>query len=472
LGIRKTAYETPNRQCDSDKVQDGDDLVLVSGQKLSGLKFQLLAPSVITGTVFDPSGEPVTGAEVQAVRFYSFRGDLRISMSTQGASTDDRGQFRLFHLIPGRYFLRVEDAFYFRQRFEGNEDQTAKGVKGFLPIYYPDTTDLSQATLFEVKPGEELRGVDFTIHLTQVLRVRGRAINGLTGERIKDGSVAVQPLPPAIRENGGTSISLGEEDKPFTINDLVSGRYIVSVDGFVLPDRKRWGGWQEIDLTDSNLDDIQIKAFPSHDLVGRVQGIGGKKLNSPHMQVGLEPHGNLASGETSANANTDGSFLLFDVKQDAYDIDISGLPEGYYLKSARFGNIDAIEDGLRIGGEAPTLPLVLEVSSAGGQIDGIVQIANGKSACNATVVLIPDTNHRFVHRYYQETEIDRFGHFALRGIAPGSYKLFAFDDADEVGYRDPGSLQPYENQGQPAQIDEGDHRTLDLKLILTGKKNP
>jgi hypothetical protein len=283
--------------------------------------------------------------------------------------------------------------------------------------------------------------------------------------------VAVEPLPPAIRENGGTSISLGEEDRQFTINNLVSGRYIVSVDGFVLPDRKRWGGWQEIDLTDSNLDDIQIKAFPSHDLVGRVQPIGGKKLDSPHLQVGLEPHGNLAYGETFANVNADGSFLLFDMKQDTYDIDVHGLPEGYYLKSARFGNIDAIEE-VRNGGEPPTLPLVLEASSAGGQIDGIVQMANGKSACKATVVLIPDAYHHSVHRYYQETEVDRFGHFALRGITPGAYKLFAFDDADEVGYRDPGSLQPYENQGRPAQIGEGEHRTIELKLIPTGKKSP
>jgi hypothetical protein len=468
IWIRKTAYESPRRQCDSDKVQEGDELTLVSGQKLSGLKFQLLSPAVITGAVFDPSGDPLTGAEVQAVRFYSYDGDLKLSSATRG-TTDDRGQFRLFHLAPGWYFLRIEDAFDFRNRFVGHEDPTAKGMKGFLPIYYPDTTDLREATLFQIEPGEELRGVDFTIHPAQVLRIRGHAVNGLTGERINDGTVAAGVLPPAIPENRGASISLDQEGQQFTIDDLVPGRYIVSVDAFVLPDRKRWGGWQEIDLTDSSLDDILIKAFPGHDLVGHVQAIGGKKLDSTGLQVILEPRGDLAYGYTFANAKTDGSFLLFDVKQDTYEINVAGLPEGYYLKSARFGNIEVLEDGLRIVGDSSTLPLVLEASPAGGQVDGTVQMANGKSACNATVVLIPDANRRAVQRYYQETEVDRFGRFAVRGIAPGAYKLFAFDDVHEVGYRDSASLQAYENQGQSAQIGEGDHRTIELKLIPTGK---
>jgi len=469
---RKTAYESPVRQCDSEKLQDGDELTLISGQKLSGLKFQLLSPSVITGTVFDQSGDPVTGASVEAVRFHSYRGEVRLASSTLDARTDDRGQFRLFHLKSGRYFLRVQDAFDFRQRFEGREDQTTKEIKGFLPIYYPDTTDISQATVLEINPGEELRGIDFTVHPSRVLRIRGRAVNGLTGRWINDGSAAIESLPPAIHENRATGYSLAEGDKQFTIDDLVPGRYIVSVVGWVPPERERWGGWQEVELTDSSLDDLRIKAFPGHDIVGRVQGVGGKKLDSSDLQVILEPRDDLAYGHAFANAKTDGSFLLLGVEQGTYDISVAGLPEAYYLKSARFGNVESIEDGLRIVGEPPTVPLVLEASPAGGQIDGIVEVKNGKSACNATVVLIPDASRRSVERYYQEVEVDHLGHFALRGIAPGAYKLFAFDDAEEVGYRNPEFLQAYENQGQPVEIGEGDQRTISLKLIPAGNKKP
>ena len=60
IWVRKDGYESPGRQCSSETIQDGDDLTIVSGQKLLGLKFQLLAPAVVTGTAFDPSGDPFT----------------------------------------------------------------------------------------------------------------------------------------------------------------------------------------------------------------------------------------------------------------------------------------------------------------------------------------------------------------------------------------------------------------------------
>jgi len=475
IEVRKDGYESPSRQCDSDKIQNGDDLTLISGQKLSGLKFQLLSPAVVTGTVFDPSGEPLTGAEVQAVSLYTYKGARTVSSASRSAMTDDRGQFRIFHVPPGRYFLRLkDDAYYFYRRSEAADNKTAKGGNGYLPIYYPDTTDMSRATLLELKPGEELSGIDFTIHPAQVLRISGRATNGLTGERINFGTVAVDQLPPAVRENGGQSITIDENklDRKFEINDLVPGRYILSVDAWVLPDRKRWGGWQEIELTDSNVDDIQVKVFPGRDLVGRVRALVDKKLDFSDLQVALKPRGDSNYGFTFTNVGADGAFTLVDVKQDIYEISLAGLPSDYYLKSARLGTIDAMEDGLRIGTDPPASPLVLEVSSAGGQIDGTVHMGNGKAACTAMVVLIPEENYRSIERLYQTTEVDRLGHFILRGIAPGAYRVFAFDDLGEVEYRDSGSIALYEHQGQSATINEGDHRTISLNLIATGNKNP
>ena len=104
-------------------------------------------------------------------------------------------------------------------------------MKGFLPIYYPNTTELNQATLLDVKPGEELSQINITVHLAEVLRIRGSLLNGITGEPIKDGSVSISSLRPAIRENSAGSTSVGE-DSLFEIKDLVPGKYIVSADGW------------------------------------------------------------------------------------------------------------------------------------------------------------------------------------------------------------------------------------------------
>ena len=168
---------------------------------------------------------------------------------------------------------------------------------------------------------------------------------------------------------------------------------------------------------------------------------------------------------------TDGTFLLPDVKQDTYDLDVAGLPNGYYLKSATLGTVD-VTDGLNIGGENPTSPLVLQLSPLGARVGGVVLTAGGKQACSATVVLVPDGSRRSNQRFYQEADVDRTGHYVLRGIAPGDYKLFAFDDVSDVGYLDPGSLRIYENRGQSAHFGVGDRQTVLLRIILTGTRNP
>jgi hypothetical protein len=231
LRTDKTGYYDPSRNCDSEDVQSGDDIKLAPGQRLDKLKLQLLASAVITGTVFDPKGEPLPDADVEAVSFESFHGLRLLGNPVSPKTSDDRGQFRIYHLKPGKYFVRVSNAPYFRNESDDEKgNPTATRLKGFLPIYYPNTTELNQATLLDVKPGEELSQINLTVRLAEVLRIRGSVVSGLNGEPITDGSVSLTPLPPAIRENAAGSSSISEDSR-FEIKDLVPGKYIVSADG-------------------------------------------------------------------------------------------------------------------------------------------------------------------------------------------------------------------------------------------------
>jgi hypothetical protein len=471
LRTDKTGYYDLSRNCDSEDVQSDDDIKLAPGQHLDKLKLQLMASAVITGTVFDPKGEPLPDADVEAVSFEAFRGVRLLGNAVSPKTSDDRGQFRIYHLKPGKYFVRVSDAVYFGSESDDEKDnEAATRVKGFLPIYYPNTTELNQATLLDVKPGEELSQINLTVRLAEVLRIRGSVVNGLTGEPIANGSVSVTPLPPAIRENGSSSMSIGEDSR-FEIKDLVPGKYIVSADGWELLERRHWGGARQIELTDSTLDDVQIRVFPSHDLTGRIELAGGKKMGSSRVQVQLDLRNDSNYGFAFANVKADGTFFITDLKQDMYDISVSGLPDGYYLKSASLGTLD-VTDGLRVSGEGITMPLVLQASSSGAQVEGVVMTAADKRACSSTVVLVPDGSRRFRRFLYQEAGVDRAGHYVISGITPGDYKLFPFDHPEDVGYLDPAALSIYENKGQPVHLEAGDRRTVMLKVIVTGTNNP
>jgi hypothetical protein len=97
----------------------------------------------------------------------------------------------------GRYYVRVGDAFYFQQQI--HRIRTAGDPLGFLPIYYPGTTDLTQAVLLEVRPGEELSGVNFSVQPAGVLRIKGRVVNGITGEPVRDGTLTLIRRPQASK---------------------------------------------------------------------------------------------------------------------------------------------------------------------------------------------------------------------------------------------------------------------------------
>jgi hypothetical protein len=73
---------------------------------------------------------------------------------------------------------------------------------------------------------------------------------------------------------------------------------------------------------------------------------------------------------------------------------------------------------------------------------------------------------------FKTTVTDTTGHFSITGVAPGEYKLFAWEQIEEGAYQDPEFLKPYENQGQAVAIREGSRETAQLKVISSADAPP
>jgi hypothetical protein len=59
--------------------------------------------------------------------------------------------------------------------------------------------------------------------------------------------------------------------------------------------------------------------------------------------------------------------------------------------------------------------------------------------------------------------------FTLRGISPGEYKLYAWEEIEQGAYEDPEFLRPYEKKGKDVRVDEASKTTLELTLIPAGE---
>lgn len=59
-----------------------------------------------------------------------------------------------------------------------------------------------------------------------------------------------------------------------------------------------------------------------------------------------------------------------------------------------------------------------------------------------------------------------------KAIAPGAYKLFAWEDVETGAYKDPEFLRAFEALGERTTIQESSHESVELKLIpAKGKKS-
>jgi hypothetical protein len=107
------------------------------------------------------------------------------------------------------------------------------------------------------------------------------------------------------------------------------------------------------------------------------------------------------------------------------------------------------------------------VIAKGARLSGRAVDARKQSqpVANVTVALIPDAPLRRRPDRYKMARADAAGRFQFIGVAPGSYKLFAWEYADEDIWFDADFLPPYESRGKAIRIEEAGAENVDVPVI-------
>jgi hypothetical protein len=141
--------------------------------------------------------------------------------------------------------------------------------------------------------------------------------------------------------------------------------------------------------------------------------------------------------------------------------------QALYIKSIRWGTTDITDGQLDLlAGVPPQTELAVVLGADGGQIEGVVTNEKSEACEDATVTLVPVGAHKSAP-FHKRAVSDASGKFTIRGIAPGSYKIYAWDkvDVNAVMY-DPDFLRPYEAAAHTIEVVANDKKAPELKLIL------
>ncbi|MDQ6664812.1 MAG: hypothetical protein M3Z23_10500, partial [Acidobacteriota bacterium] len=86
-------------------------------------------------------------------------------------------------------------------------------------------------------------------------------------------------------------------------------------------------------------------------------------------------------------------------------------------------------------------------------------------AAAVPVLLLPDGKYRNVLSFSRLVASDQKGHFEMKGVTPGAYKLYAFEELDRNSIEDPENLKAYEQLGVSLQLKEGSNSPQKLTVI-------
>jgi hypothetical protein len=252
----------------------------------------------------------------------------------------------------------------------------------------------------------------------------------------------------------------------FDFSGIIPGSYIISAS--FGREGKAYGAWRRIEVGNSDVNDAALAPSMAVELGGRVKVDGDKEIDLSKLSVNLQPSPfspTVLMAPPSARVSAEGNFLIY-ASHDVYQVEISGLPDDFYPKSVRWGDRDSANRTIDLSiSEAVSGEVAVIVSPNGGRIEGVVKNEKDELTSGALVVLVPDSSHRQERFLFKEVTTDENGRFTIRGIPPGEYKLFAWEDIEPGACEDPEFMKPYENKGEKVTIEVSGSEARDLRVI-------
>jgi hypothetical protein len=474
-------------------------------QPVQQIALNMVQGSTIAGRIQDANRRPASGVQVGAFRVAYQNGRRVLNQAGNMAMTDDRGEYRLFWFPPGEYYVRIGGT-----RVTG---LIANGGSSYpASVYYPGTLDPKSATPVVIREGNDLAGIDIAMQSSSGVTVSGTIVNTIPGGRVGPqgqvnrsvSSIFLVPRnsyffenPPLIPNIGGArgarGVAVNNSESAFEIRGVPPGTYDfypVYNDGSNPaaggPLAAYYTARTPIEVGSENVTGIQSVIKPGTNLKGRVtvtgtapagaRGQAAQPITIATMRVQLQPKENIPSlargGLTlPPTLDADGNFTLSNIVDGQYFISgVLPLPADAYVSEIRLDGRSVYDENIITVSNGSQENLEVVVTRGGATIQGTVQDTKHNPVAATRITLIPDMPRRGNALLYKSAISNPTGSFTLSGVAPGNYKLFAWEHYPAGAEQDPDFMRDYDVLGTSVSVSAGIAQANIQVAVIPGKQ--
>lgn len=437
----------------------GRPVSLRAGEVLERIDFVLPRGSVVTGRLVDEFGDPMADAMVQVQRRRYVGGRSRLVPAGRIGTTNDIGQYRVFGLPPGEYYV---SATVRPGMFLGA--MPADTPSGYAPTYYPGTPNLHEAARVRVGLGEEVVA-DFQLLPVPTVRVSGTVLDS-AGRPLALGIVRLTPRGDDVVLSSvgmmGGRVSQGS----FTIAGVTPGEYHVIAQAADGPGT----GVRElavvpVSVGTAPLDGLLLTLGPGATLKGEVVLDGDASLQPNEVRI-VAQMTEMTMGMAPATLNDDWTFELKGLHGRVEQIVAAQVAPGWTIASVVYGGADVTDAGFEVRGNDPSASLRVTLTQSAATLSGTVADARGSVLSDYTVVVFADDEDKWrlrSGRYVRSARPDQEGTFRVTGLPEGRYLVLATEHPVE-DWQDPAVLESLRDTSTPLTLGKGEQKVVSIRL--------
>jgi protocatechuate 3,4-dioxygenase beta subunit len=478
--------------------ESGKPIDLSEGQSMDKADISMPRGSAISGRLVDEFGDPVADAVVSAMRSAWSGGRRRLQPSGRTAMTNDLGQFRIYGLSPGDYYLNAT----FRSGDMMGMDiamATAMGAaagggpvgsnpnSGYAPTYFPGTANGAEAQKITLAVGQEAQNSDFALLPVKLAKITGTIISS-EGKPVEGSMINAVPRNA---EGVGMMMMAGnarsDKNGNFTIPNVAPGEYtlqsrvlqiMTTGGGDNMMFTARIGGDSgaeaevgslPITVTGEDLSNVVIVTSKGATASGRIVFDDGSKPSSvTNIRVSAAPadsDGPMISFGGPGSVKADGTFELKSLSGTRI-IRATNVPPGWMLKSVRVNGNDVTDNGVDFKAGESITGIEVTLTSKLTEVNGTVKDGS-QPVKDYTVVVFADEPQKWAlpnSRYVAGSRPDQDGRFQIKNLPAGGYYAIAIDYLAQGEWNDPDVLERLKSRASSFSINEGETKTLNLTL--------